>query len=84
MSMETFFLSYLQILSSQINHENISTCQQLDWGNVLDEKIDIKFGLFLKPKINPLTPFLIKRRKMTIWVGALNFSQEDVKHRISG
>lgn len=40
---------------------------------LIKKKIDIKFGLFLKPKINPLTPFLIKRRKTTIWVGVLIF-----------
>lgn len=50
---------------------------------LIKKKIDIKFWLFLKPKINPLTPFLIKRREMTIWVGGPDFSPEDVKHKIS-
>lgn len=40
---------------------------------LIKKKIDIKYGLFLKPKINPLTPFLIKRRKTTIWVGGPEF-----------
>lgn len=46
---------------------------------LIKKKIDIKFGLFLKPKINPLTPFLIKRRKMTIWVGVLIFPMKMLK-----